>query len=157
DTGDLVTVLRAGDSLGVTTDALEPAETAGLVRPTAHGLEFRHPLVRAAVIGSATLAQRQRTHAALAAALEGEEHADRRVWHQALATLTPDEEVAAALDAAARRSQFRGGHSSAASAFERAAELSDTEPSRGQRLCLAAEAGWEAGQIDRARSLVGRA
>jgi DNA-binding CsgD family transcriptional regulator len=156
DAGDAATLLRAGDRLGVTTDALEPAETAGLVRPTAHGLEFRHPLVRAAVIGSATLAQRQRTHAALAAALGGDEHADRRVWHRALATLTPDENVAAALDAAARRSQLRGGHSSAASAFERAAELSDTEPSRGRRLCLAAEAAWEAGQVDRARSLVGR-
>src|SRR5262249_998859 len=43
------------------------------------------------------------------------------------------------------------------SAFERAAELSETEPSRGRRLYLAAEAAWEAGQVDRARSLVGRA
>src|SRR5262249_49151564 len=157
DTGDAATVLRGGDRLGFATDALEPAETGGLVRPTAYGLEVRHPLVRAALIRAATLAQRQRTPAALAAALEGEEHADRHVWHEALATLTPDEKVAAALDAAARRSQLRGGHSSAASAFERAAELSETEPSRGRRLYLAAEAAWEAGQVDRARSLVGRA
>jgi DNA-binding CsgD family transcriptional regulator len=157
DTGDAATVLRAGERLGVTADALEPAETAGLIRLVADGLEFRHPLVRAVVIAAATLAQRQRTHAALAAALEGEEHADRRVWHEALATLTADESVATALDTAAERSQLRGGHASAASAFERAAELSATEPSRGRRLFLAAGAAWEAGQVDRARSLIGRA
>jgi DNA-binding CsgD family transcriptional regulator len=157
DTGDAATVLRAGEQLGVTADALDTAETAGLVRPTADGLAFRHPLVRAAVIGNGTLAQRQRTHAALAAALQGEEHAERRVWHEALATLTPDERVAAALDAAAQRSQLRGGHASAASALERAAELSESGQSRGRRLCFAAEAASEAGQVERARGLVGRA
>ena len=68
------------------------------------------------MIAGATLAQRQRTHAALAAALEGEEHVDRRVWHEALATLTADEGVATALDNAALRSQLRGGYSSAATA-----------------------------------------
>src|SRR4029450_12239689 len=95
---------------------------------------FRHPLVRGAVVGASTLAQRQRTHAALAAALRGEEHADRRVWHQALATLTGDENVAAALEAAGRRSQLRGGHSSAATGFERAATLRGTGSARSRRV-----------------------
>jgi DNA-binding CsgD family transcriptional regulator len=154
DTGDVATVVSAAAGLGVTAEALDPAETTGVVRTDGGRVAFRHPLVRAAVLGSATLAQRQRAHAALASVLEGEEHADRRVWHHALSTLTTDENVAAALEAAARRSQLRGGHASAATAFERAAELSDAQPSRSRRLGEAAEAAWAAGQAERARGLV---
>src|SRR5262245_25324819 len=69
DTGDVTTVLRAGTELGATAKSLEPAEAAGLVRVSGTRIAFRHPLVRAAVLGASTLAQRQRTHAALAAAL----------------------------------------------------------------------------------------
>src|SRR5262249_41451311 len=36
-------------------------------------------------------------------------------------------------------------------------ELSDTEASRLRRLCAAAEAAWEAGQVERARALVAQA
>jgi DNA-binding CsgD family transcriptional regulator len=156
DTGEVATVVSAAAELGVTAEALDPAETSGVVRTDGGKIAFRHPLVRAAVLGAATLAQRQRAHAALASVLTGEEHADRRVWHHALATLTADENVAAALEAAARRSQLRGGHASAATAFERAAQLSDAEPSRSRRLGEAAEAAWAAGQPERARGLVTR-
>jgi DNA-binding CsgD family transcriptional regulator len=155
-TGEVATIVSAAAELGVTAEALEPAEASGVVRADGGRITFRHPLVRAAVLDAATLAQRQRTHAALASVLDGEEHADRRVWHHALATLTADENVAAALEAAARRSQLRGGHASAATAFERAAELSDAEPSRTRRLGEAAEAAWAAGQPERARGLVTR-
>jgi DNA-binding CsgD family transcriptional regulator len=156
DTGDVATVVSAAAELGVQAEALDPAEASGVVRTDGDSVTFRHPLVRAAVLDAATLAQRQRTHAALASVLHGEEHADRRVWHHALATLTADENVAAALEAAARRSQLRGGQASAATAFERAAELSDAEPSRSRRLGEAAEAAWAAGQAERARGLVTR-
>jgi DNA-binding CsgD family transcriptional regulator len=155
-TGDVAAVVSAAAVLGVTAEALDAAEASGVVRTADGRIVFRHPLVRAAVLDAATLAQRQRTHAALAAVLTGEEHADRRVWHHALATLTADENVAAALEAAARRSQLRGGQASAATALERAAELSDAEPSRTRRLGEAAEAAWAAGQPERARSLVTR-
>jgi DNA-binding CsgD family transcriptional regulator len=156
DTGDVATVVGAAAELGVRAEALDPAEASGVVRTDGGRVAFRHPLVRAAVLGAATLARRQRVHAALASVLEGEEHADRRVWHHALATLTADENVAAALEAAARRSALRGGHASAATAFERAAELSDAEASRSRRLGNAAEAAWAAGQAARARGLVTR-
>ena len=155
-TADVATAVSAGAELGVTAEALEPAEASGVVRTDGGRIAFRHPLVRAAVLVAATLAQRQRTHAALASVLHGEEHADRRVWHHALATLTADENVAAALEAAARRSQLRGGQASAATAFERAAELSDAAPARTRRLGEAAEAAWAAGQPERARGLVTR-
>jgi DNA-binding CsgD family transcriptional regulator len=155
-TGDVATVLSAAAEFGVTAEALEPAEASGVVRTDGGRIAFRHPLVRAAVLDVATLAKRQRTHAALASVLHGEEHSDRRVWHHALATLTADEDVAAALEAAARRSQLRGGHASAATAYERAAELSDAQPSRSRRLSEAADAAWAAGQAERARGLVTR-
>ena len=67
-----------------------------------------------------------------------------------MAALTPDEEVAAALEASAERSGLRGGHASAANAFERAAALSETSSKRARRLAAAAQAAWNAGQGDRA-------
>jgi DNA-binding CsgD family transcriptional regulator len=155
--GDVSAVLRAVAGLGLPADALDPAEGADLIRITGQMIMFRHPLVRSALYQGTTLSQRQRVHAALAGAFSGEEHADRRVWHQAMATLTGDEEVAAALEASARRSQARAAHSSAASAFLRAAELSTEERRRTWRVAAAAQAAWDAGQPDRAREAIARA
>src|SRR5439155_1474468 len=125
-TGDMPAVLRAMAGLGLPVDALDPAEGAGLARISGTAIAFRHPLVRSALYQGATLSQRQRVHAALAGAFTGEEHADRRVWHQALATLTGDEEVAAALEASARRSQtavFSGDLVTAIGLGDRAADV----------------------------------
>jgi ATP/maltotriose-dependent transcriptional regulator MalT len=113
--------------------------------------------VRSAVYAGATLSQCQRAHSALASALKGEEHADRRVWHQAMATLSGDDEVAAALEASARRSRARSAHASAATAFARAAELSTDSAARTRRLAAAARAAWDAGQPDRARQTIAAA
>ena len=79
------------ENLGLSEDALDPAEQEGLVVIGAERLSFRHPLVRSAVYESATFNDRRRAHAALAAACSAELQIDRRVWHQAIATLTPDE------------------------------------------------------------------
>jgi len=103
NTGDAAAVLRAAAGLQLPADALDPAQHAALIQITGATITFRHPLVRSALYQAATLSQRQRAHAALAGALSGEENTDRRVWHQAMATLTGDEEVAAALEASARR------------------------------------------------------
>ena len=157
NTGELATVLRAAAGLGLATDALDPAESAALIRTDGGSITFRHPLVRSALYEAAPLGQRQRVHAALASALAGDEHADRRVWHQAMATLAGDEEVAAALEASARRARRRAGHASAATAFERAAELTLDQARLVPRLQSAASAAWDAGQPDRARGLINRA
>ncbi len=157
NTGDVATVVRAAAETQLPADALDPAETVDLIRTSGGTIAFRHPLVRSALYDGATMSQRQRVHAALAAVLAGEEHADRRVWHQAMSTLTTDEEVAAALEASARRSQARAAHSSAATAFLRAAELSTDEDRRTRRIAAAAQAAWDAGQPDRARDAFARA
>ena len=156
NTGELRVIRRAAAELTLPADALDPAEEKGLVRTDGVTLTFRHPLVRAAVYESAALGRRQRVHAALADALTEERRPDRALWHRAMGTYAPDEEIAAGLEASARRSQRCGGHASAASAFERAAELSEAESKRGTRLVLAAEAAWGAGQVERARGLIDR-
>ena len=147
-------LFQAAGELGLSGDALDPAEQGGLVVIAGERLSFRHPLVRSAVYESATFSDRRRAHAALAAACSAEMQIDRRVWHQAIATLTPDEAIAAELEASAKRFRVRGGHASAATAYERAAKLSQTEPARVRRLVDAAGSAFVAGQIERARGLV---
>ncbi len=154
--GELQVLFQAAGELGLSGDALDPAEQGGLVVIVAERLSFRHPLVRSAVYESATFNDRRRAHAALAAACSAETQTDRRVWHQAIATLTADEEIAGELEASADRSRARGGHASATTAYERAAKLSITESARARRLTAAAGAAFIAGQIERASSLVDR-
>jgi len=155
--GDLPTVLRAAAALDLPSDALDAAEHEALIRTTGGTIAFHHPLVRSAVYDASTVDGRQRVHAALATVLSGEEHIDRRVWHQAMATVTGDEEVATSLEESARRAQLRAGHASAATALERAAALSVDEAQRTSRLAAAAQAAWDAGQPDWALILIARA
>jgi DNA-binding CsgD family transcriptional regulator len=154
--GDPAVVLRAGARLGVGPEALEDAESAGLVR-TGGRLEFRHPLVRSAAYQVATLAARQAAHRALAEVLTREDTADQRAWHLAAATVGPDEAAAAELERSADRARRRGGHAAAAAALERAAELTGDDAEHGRRLAAAAGAAWLAGQPDRAAALLERA
>lgn len=156
-TGALDTVLRALDELDLPPDALDPAELAGLINVEAPQLAFRHPLARAAAYDAAAGAQRRAAHRAIAAVLTGEEHLDRRVWHQAMASPGPDEAVAAALEGAAHRAQHRAAPATAASLFERAGEYTVESSRSSPRLAAAAHAAWEAGQPDRAMGLLSRA
>ncbi len=157
DAGDLRTVRTAAAELELGPDALDPAEEVGIVHTRGAQLEFRHPLVRAAVYESAARGRRQRVHAALAGVLASQRRRERSLWHRAMATGASEEELAAALEALARQSRRRAGHASAASALERAAELSEDEHSRGRRLVEAGLAAWAAGQSDHARELIRRA
>jgi DNA-binding CsgD family transcriptional regulator len=156
-TGELAILLGALAALEVPSDSLDAAKELGLIRISELRVTFRHPLVRAAVLERATLSQRQSVHAALADTLTGDEQVDRRVWHQAMATLTADDEVAAALAASAKRAELRGAHASAATAFERAAALTTDGTRKATWLAAATHAAWTAGQPDRTRDLLNRA
>ena len=146
-------VREAARALGAGEDAIDAAEVSGLIRGQDGVLELRHPLVRSAVYGAATSNQRRRAHRALAAALVGAEHADRRVWHRAASVEGPDEAVVADLDQVAERAASRGGHEAASAAWERAAELTLAEEPRAVRLLSAAGSAWLAARPGRARAL----
>ncbi|MFB9906903.1 helix-turn-helix transcriptional regulator [Allokutzneria oryzae] len=129
DTADLLGARYAAD--------LAPAELAGLVKTTDGHVRFRHPLVRSAVQHAAPMEHRIRAHRRLAELLSDEP--DRRAWHLAAASTEADEEVAAALESTARRARQRGGYAAAATALERAAELSPESADRARRLVRAAD------------------
>ncbi|GLZ28475.1 hypothetical protein Lesp02_06650 [Lentzea sp. NBRC 105346] len=132
--GDLFAPLRADD--------LAPAERAGLIRVTAGRVHFRHPLVRAAAYHSAPLATRRQAHRELAQATTG----DRRAWHRAAAADQRDEDVAADLERTATQAWQTGGYAAAATALERAAELSPAPYDAARRLVLAADVAVLTGQ-----------
>jgi DNA-binding CsgD family transcriptional regulator len=156
ETGDPAVIFRAGRGLETGEQAFGIAETAGLVRIAEGRIRFHHPLVRSAVYRGATFSQRQAVHRALATALVGEEHADRRAWHRAAAAVEPDPEVADELERSAERARRRSGYAAAARALERSAELTTAEKLRSRRLADAADAAWLAGQPERALELLGR-
>jgi len=105
-----------------------------------HG-EFRHPLLRSAVVRAATAAERREAHRQLAATDEP----DRRAWHLANAVAGTDETVAGLLEQTADRALRRGGAAAAVRALEKAAQLGDGG-ARARRLMRAAELSAEAGR-----------
>src|SRR5206468_7716541 len=117
DSGRLIAIAPAAEELGLTLGDLEPSERAGLASISYGVLQWRHPLVRAAAYRAVSPDERRAMHAALARAVLPA-HDDARAWHLAAAALGPDEEVAAALDEAARRARARSAYSAAATASE---------------------------------------
>lgn len=140
---------------GLAPDALAEAELAGLVRVGPAGIEFVHPLVRSAVYHAAPFAARADAHRQLAAVLA--DRPDRRALHLARATLTPDEEVAALVEAARDEAQRRGGVATARIVMERAAALSPRDEDRARRLVIAADLARQAGNLSWAEDLANRA
>jgi DNA-binding CsgD family transcriptional regulator len=120
------------------------AEQAGLVHSgpgMRRRLDFRHPLVRAAVVELSTSSQRRAAHQTLAELTA--DQPDRQAWHFAQAANGPDEQVALLLERSARRILGRGDAVGAVSALTRAAELSPGAADRGRRLAEAAYLGAE--------------
>jgi len=138
--GDLRVLQAAGTTPGGLTD-LVAAEKAGLVSVdgNSHRVSFRHPLIRAAVVGTATGEERRGAHRALAMALESDP--ERRAWHLAEAAVEPDEGVAWLLEDAAHRILRRGDAPGAVTALTRSSELTPDEAVRGRRLAEAAYIG----------------
>ncbi|MEU6084014.1 AAA family ATPase [Streptomyces sp. NPDC047108] len=122
-----------------------PAEQAGLVRVQDGDVRFRHPLIRSAVHDAATPAERHEAHRTWAETLR--DVPERRAWHLAAAGSGPDEDVARELERAAEETRRRGAFTSAAQAFQRAAELSPEHGDRARRYTLAAAMAALTGQV----------
>jgi DNA-binding CsgD family transcriptional regulator len=157
DTGELDTIVSALTALHVDPRSLEPPEKAALVSISEGVLEFRHPLLRAAVYRTSSAVARRAAHQALADAVPGERQLDQRAWHLAAAALGHDDVAARALEEAALAARRRGGHAEAASAFGRAGRLSATGFERARRLREAAADTWLVGRADDARGLLDEA
>jgi DNA-binding CsgD family transcriptional regulator len=136
-------------------DVLESAALAGLVRFDAVRVQFRHPLVRSAVLQSETVARRQAAHAALAAVVKGDPY--RRTWHRAHAVLGSDDDVANELETNHRTALQRGSVLSAIWALERSAQLTTDPSRRAHRLLLAAEYAFSLGRRDKVDQLLASA
>ena len=157
ETGRLATVVAAAAALGAAGEALDDAERASLVTIRDDVLEFRHPLIRAAVYQAAAASERRRAHRALAQVLESGGDADRRAWHLAAAAVEPDGDVVRALEDAAERARGRGGFEAAGAALERAAELSAQPAARCRLLVSAAHNAWLVGEFSRVTRLLSAA
>jgi DNA-binding CsgD family transcriptional regulator len=140
--GDLK-VLRAALDAPERVADLAPAERARLIHvdESTARLNFRHPLMRSALVEISTHEQRRRAHSALAKALSGQP--EQRAWHLAEATIGVDESVAVLLEQAAYQMVSRGDGRGAASALVRAAQLSLSDRDRARRLAEAAYIGAE--------------
>jgi DNA-binding CsgD family transcriptional regulator len=155
-TGDPALLWRAAGGLGISTDAVDPAEADGLLAVAAR-VTFRHPLVRSAVYRAAPVADRRLAHRAIAEATDPGTDPDRRAWHQAQAASRPDEAIAAELERCASRAQARGGFAAAAAFLERSAALTPDPARRGTRALAAAQAKFDAAAPDRASGLLATA
>ncbi|MEU6425710.1 AAA family ATPase [Microbispora sp. NPDC046973] len=158
---DAVTLVRAAESRSGLA-ALEAAETAGVVVESPDGgFDLADPILRHVAYAEASLARRRAAHRLLASLLDGgsggEHQRLRRAWHRAAALDGPPdrlaEDLVRALAAAPK----------AATAFpepfrvlERAAELTGHGEAKAARLAAAARHAWQAGQPQRARSLLSR-
>jgi DNA-binding CsgD family transcriptional regulator len=137
--GDLSLLWRAAERLGIGGEAGRPAEAAELIEFGAR-VRFPHPLVRSAVYRASDPRDRRDVHRALADSTDAVLDPDRRAWHRAHATATPDETVAAEMARSADRAQSRGGLASAAAFLQRAAELTPDPAMRVERSLAAAQA-----------------
>ena len=151
--GDRHVVHRAGAGWGVDASSWDEALRSGLLHASGARLEFRHPLVPAALYDGAPFLERQAAHRALAAALPADATGER-AWHLAAAADGPDESVATLLEQAAEQCLQRSAGPLAARTLRRAAELSPAPETAARRLAAAARAAWDAGQAEAARRLL---
>jgi DNA-binding CsgD family transcriptional regulator len=151
--GDPVLVWRASERLGISPEAAAPAVEDGLAEFGTR-VQFRHPLVRSVVYGSALPQDRREVHRVLAEVTDPEHDPDRHAWHRAHAAPGPDEDVAAELERCADRAQARGGVAAEAAFLERATILTLDPALRIDRAVGAASAKTKAGAFSEASELL---
>jgi DNA-binding CsgD family transcriptional regulator len=151
--GDPGLLWRAAAQMGIGAEAAAAAVEANLVEFGSR-VQFRHPVVRSVVYGSALPQERRDVHAALGDATDLQRDPDRRAWHRANAAPGPDEAVAEELERSAGRARARGGLAAAAAFLERATVLTVDSARRTERALGAASAKIKSGAYGAGRDLL---
>ena len=130
-------------------DGLAPALDARIVELTGERIRFTHPLLAAGAYETADPSRRQEIHVRLADLLEDPE---ARAWQLAASVDEPSEDVASALEDAARHARARGAPRPGALLLDRAAQLtpSDRPEDAARREVDAAGLHFESGDSPRA-------
>lgn len=138
---------------GTGVDDIELAQRRGVVEFDGDRIRFAHPLLAPACYEAMPLHRRRRLHRRLA---ELDVDLEERARHLAIAATGPDEEVAAALDAAAARAHARGAAQAAADLAERTIALTPPQglESINRRRITAAEHCRYAGDAKKAAVLL---
>jgi DNA-binding CsgD family transcriptional regulator len=137
---------------GVTADVLEPALVAHVIERANGTIRFTHPLLASVVYQGASADERQRAHGLVAQMVDDP---IVRARHLALATESPDTEIAAALEEAAALASARGAPIAAAELGEHALRLTPSlaQEDSHRRAIAATRAHLEAGEGTRARTI----
>ena len=134
------------ETLGLSLQDLVPPSASTWSRCDRDQVELRHPLLRQVLIDATPLAVRDTDLPRAGRA----RRARTAPWYLSLAAVGPDEEVAAALTAAAQEARARGARISAARLARRSAELSARPADRADRLLAGATDSLLAGQAAQA-------
>jgi DNA-binding CsgD family transcriptional regulator len=132
---------------------LSEAVAAGLVEREPDRIRFTHPLLASILYEDLPADQRRELHLRLADIVPDPE---QRAWHLARGTEEPDEEIAAALDAAAERAAARGAPETAAALCRQASRLTSVvRPKDAARRALrGATFTWAAGDGSASRKML---
>lgn len=150
----LLALEHTGSSPVAAAESLDEARVQGVLVTDERGLQFRHPLLRTAVLRLATPAQHREAHAALADQLPPDSPA--RIWHLAESSVGPDDAMAEKLAQVADADRRRLGFAAASAALERAGRLTRSSDLAAQHFAAAAENAFLAGDVERTRALVER-
>ena len=121
-------LVRALANVDVGVSALDPVERNQLIRIEDGRCVFIHPTVRGAIQNAASSLEMLRAHEALAACFVTDPA--RYALYVQGCTSVADEDVALALDAAARQAQDQGGFAEAANAWEAASARTGLDADR---------------------------
>jgi hypothetical protein len=134
-------------------DALEAAESSGIVTVEQNQIRFSHPLLASAACQQVSPSDRRRVHRRLAGLAKDR---GERARHRALGAVRPDERMAAELDAAGASAATRGALQSAGELAELALRLTPGGQSGAvaRRKITGAGYWFEAGHSSRTQSLL---
>lgn len=150
------TLAEAARRAGLAPRAWDEAWAAGLVATGEGVATVPGRLIRGGLYADLPLADRQTAHEVLAAVLDPDSSGLSRALHRLAAAGRPTRELVADLEGAAAAARESGDHAAAASALERAAEVTARPETRARWLAAASADALLAGEFHRSRGLLRR-